>query len=111
MIFEPPAPGRWELETTHHGLRPLSPFLREAYRRAFEAGTVELVERYGLPLARVQSKLVHGCFYVRPLGVGERDGSTPKAPPPVFVMKVLVRLHPTLRRRARTAKCAWQERR
>ncbi len=72
---------------------------------------MELLERYGLPLARVQSKLVHGCCYVRPLGVGEREGSTPKAPPPALVMKVLVRLHPTLRRRARTAKLAWQERR
>ena len=111
VTFESPAPGRWELETTHHGLRPLSPVIREAYRRAFEAGTVELLERYGLPLARVQSKLVHGCCYVRPLGVGEREGSTPKAPPPALVMKVLVRLHPTLRRRARTAKLAWQERR
>ena len=111
VVFEAPAPGRWELETTHHGLRPLSPLLREAYVRAFEAGTVELLERYGLPLARVQSKLVHGCCYVRPLGVGEREGSPPKAPPPVFVMKVLARLHPTLRRRARVAKLAWQERR
>ena len=72
---------------------------------------MELLERYGLPLARVQSKLVHGCCYVRPLGVGEREGSKPKAPPPALVMKVLVRLHPTLRRRARTAKLAWQERR
>ena len=36
LTFEPPAPGRWELETAHHGLRPLSPFLRQAYQRAFE---------------------------------------------------------------------------
>ena len=41
VTFDPPAPGQWELETTHHGLRPLSPFLRDTYRRAFEAGTVE----------------------------------------------------------------------
>ncbi len=111
MIFDAPAPGQWELETTHHGLRPLTPILRDAYRRAFEAGTVELVERYGLPLARVQAKFVHGCLYVRPLGVGERDGSTPKAPPPALVMKLLARLHPVLRRRAKTAAVAWQERR
>ena len=30
LTFEAPAAGRWELETTHHGLRPLSPFLRES---------------------------------------------------------------------------------
>lgn len=64
LTFEPPAPGQWELETTHHGLRPLSPIIRDAYQRAFEEGTVELVERYGLPLTRVQAKFVHGCLYV-----------------------------------------------
>ncbi len=111
MTFEPPAPGQWELETTHHGLRPLSPIIRDAYQRAFEDGTVELVERYGLPLARVQAKFVHGCFYVRPLGVGERAGSKPKAPPPAFVMKVVTRLHPEFRRRTKTAALAWKERR
>ena len=60
VAFAPPAPGMWELETTHHGLRPLSPFLRDAYKRAFEAGTTELVKRYGLPLAGVRAELVHG---------------------------------------------------
>ena len=55
LVFEPPAPGRWELETAHHGLRPLSPFLRQAYPRAFEGGIDEPMERYGLPLATVQA--------------------------------------------------------
>ena len=60
--FEPPAPGRWELETAHHGLRPLSPFLRDAYRRAFEEGIVEPLSRYGLPLAAFEARFVHGCL-------------------------------------------------
>jgi hypothetical protein len=84
MTFEAPAPGCWELETTHHGLRPLSPFLRDAYKRAFEAGTTVLVERWGLPLAGVRAELVHGCFYIRPEGLGE--GAEPKPPPPMFLM-------------------------
>jgi hypothetical protein len=58
VTFEPPAPGQWELETSHHGLRPLSPFLRDTYRRAFEAGIVEPLQRYGLPLATVEAKFV-----------------------------------------------------
>ena len=41
VTFDPPAPGQWELETGHHGLRPLSSFLRDTYQRAFEAGIVE----------------------------------------------------------------------
>jgi pyruvate,water dikinase len=111
VTFAPPAPGQWELETAHHGLRPLTPFLRDTYRRAFESGIVEPLERYGLPLASVEAKFVHGCLYMRPLAVGEKPGSTPKAPPPAIVMKVLSRLHPELRRRAKTAEQAFAQRR
>ena len=111
LVFEPPAPGRWELETAHHGLRPLSPFLRHAYQRAFEGGIVEPMERYGLPLATVQAEFVHGCLYMRPLAIGEKPGSTPKGPPPTFVMKLIARLHPELRRRSKTAERAFAERR
>ena len=111
MIFDPPAPGFWELETAHHGVRPLSPFVRDTYRRAFESGIVEPMERYGLPLAAVEAKLVNGCLYMRPLGIGEKPGSKPKPAPPKFVMKLLTRLHPELRRRAKTADLVFAERR
>jgi pyruvate,water dikinase len=109
LVFEAPAPGRWELETAHHGLRPLSPFIRHAYQRAFEGGIVEPLQRYGLPLATVEAEFVHGCLYMRPLAIGEKSGSTPKGPPPVFVMKLLTRLHPELRRRAKTAERVFTE--
>ncbi len=33
------------------------------------------MQRYGLPLATVQAKFVHGCLYMRPLAVGEKPGS------------------------------------
>jgi rifampicin phosphotransferase len=111
VTFDPPAPGLWELETAHHGLRPLSPFLRDTYQRAFEAGIVEPMQRYGLPLTTVQAKFVHGCLYMRPLGVGEKPGSKPKPPPPAFVMRLICRLHPELRRRAKTAERVFAERR
>jgi pyruvate,water dikinase len=111
VTFEPPAPGQWELETGHHGRRPLSPYLRATYRRAFETGIVEPMQRYGLPLATVEAKFVHGCLYMRPLAVGEKPGSKPKAPPPAFVMKLVARLHPELRRRAKAAEQAFAERR
>ena len=111
VTFDPPAPGQWELETGHHGLRPLSPFLRDTYQRAFEEGIVEVMQRYGLPLVTVQAKFVNGCLYMRPLAVGEKAGSTPKAPPPAWLMKLVARLHPELRRRAKTAQQAFAERR
>lgn len=109
VVFVAPGPGCWELETTHHGLRPLSHLVRDAYVRSFEAGAAAMVERYGLPLARIRAALVEGCFYVRPQGVGE--GSKPAQPPPALIMKLIARLHPELRRRNRTAARAWAERR
>lgn len=109
-VFEAPAPGFWELETAHHGLRPLSPFIRDAYRRAFEGGIVEPLRRYGLPLAAVEARFVHGCLYMRPLAVGERPGSSPSGPPPTVVLKLLARLHPELRRRAKAAQRAFASR-
>lgn len=108
-VFKAPSHGMWELETTHHGVRPLSPFLRDAYTRGFEAGIKVLVERWGLPLAGVRAELVNGCMYVRPTGVGE--GAKPTPTPPKIIMRVVVRLHPEMRRRTRTAALAWKERR
>jgi pyruvate,water dikinase len=109
ITFTPPGPGAWELEVGHHGTRPLTAILAEPYRRGFEAGATILLERFGLPLATIRAELVQGCFYVRPVGVGE--GDKPSRTPPVLVMKVLARLHPELRRRNRTAARAWEERR
>jgi len=109
VAFDPPRAGMWELETTHHGLRPLSPIIREAYTRAFVAGTKVLVAQYGLPLDGVDGELVNGCLYFRPRGLGEGDKPAPT--PPKVVMKVLARLHPGLRRRNRTAKEAWETKR
>ena len=82
VSFIPPGPGAWELEVGHHGRRPLSGFLAEAYRRAFEEGSVLLLQRYGLPLARVRAELVHGCLYLRPVGVGEGHAPSTRSASP-----------------------------
>lgn len=107
-VFAPPGPGFWELESTHHGLRPLSHVVRAAYLEAAPAMGA-MLGRYGMPIASLQAALVEGCLYLRPKGVGE--GDKPSAAPPAFVMKVLARLHPELRRRNRVAAQAWAEQR
>lgn len=101
VFFAPPGPGMSELETGHHGRRPLSGFFAETYRRAHEEGSVIVCQRYGLPLDRVQAGLVHGCLYLRPVGVGQGDKGRPV--PPVALMKILARVHPEPRRRNRAA--------
>ena len=109
LTFDAPGPGVWELDATHRGRRPLTPFVRNILVVESQAGFRVLVERYGLPLEGIQAELVHGCLYLRPVGLGE--GSTPKPPPPKWIMKMVARLHPGMRRRNRIAAEAWSERR
>jgi pyruvate,water dikinase len=68
-----------------------------------------MLANYGLPLARVRFEFVHGCTYVRPVGVGE--GDKPGPTPPKAIMKLLVRVHPEMRRRNRAAAQAWEHKR
>lgn len=109
LTFEPPGPGSWMLDTTHHGTRPLTAYLRPTYERAFGEGLPQMMERYGLPLAGVRTGSVHGLLYFRIVAVGEPEKGG--GPPPPFVLKALSRLHPELRRRNRTAAAALAERR
>jgi pyruvate,water dikinase len=109
VIFEAPGPGTWELDATHRGHRPISPFLRDTLIREAAGAFTTVAEGYGLPLAEVRAELVEGCLYIRPIGIGE--GDKPGAMPPAWIMKVLTRVHPELRRRNRTAARAWAEKR
>jgi rifampicin phosphotransferase len=109
ITFEPPAPGEWMLDTTHHGRRPTSGYMRELSVDEFERGMAVMLERYGLPLATIEGRLVNGCFYVRPKAIGE--GAKASSPPPTPIMKLIARLHPELRRRNKTAATAWAEKR
>lgn len=107
--FRAPGPGAWMLDTTHHGRRPVTPFLRDVYARSFARGFPQMAERYGMPLQEMKVAFVHGRNYARPVPVG--GGDRPRAAPPKPVMWVLARAHPELRRRTRTAAAAWAERR
>lgn len=109
VTFAAPGPGCWELDATHRGRRPMSPFTRDTLVREAEAGSEVLLAKYGLPLETIRGELVQGCLYLRPTGIGE--GPVPKKAPPVWVMKLGARVHPEMRRRNRTAAQAWRERR
>ena len=97
------------LDTTHHGRRPLTRYMQPLYLNMFAEGFPRLLEKYGLPLKEFRAAFVHGCFYIRPMGIGEPE--QPGKEPPAFVLKLVSRLHPELRRRNRIAKQAWEERR
>jgi pyruvate,water dikinase len=68
--------------------------------------------RYGLPISHIDVRFVNDHCYarVRPVGAPEpKPGKATKAPPG-FVLWTLARLHPELRRRAKAARRALDER-
>lgn len=107
LTFEAPGGGAWMLDTTHHGRRPVSRFMQPIVSEVFPSALTAVCERFGLPMAEFRAAIVHGCFYMRPVGIGEPDD--PKGEPPLVVLKLVSRLHPEMRRRARTARKAWND--
>ena len=74
----------------------------DALRGGFEAAS----KRYGLPIDYLDARFVNDHCYMRmrPVGAPEPKPGKASSPPPRFVMWALARLHPELRRRARTAR-------
>jgi pyruvate,water dikinase len=107
LTWEAPGPGEWMLDTTHHGRRPVSGYFRPLSDEAFGHIGV-MFAKYGLPLEGMSTIEVNDCTYIRPRAVGE--GDTPKPPPPLWLMKVVARIHPELRRRNKAAIEAWETR-
>lgn len=107
LVFTPPDGGSWMLDTTHHGRRPVSGFMQPIYTEFFPKALGAMAQRFGLPLAEFRAAMINGCFYLRPMGIGEPEN--PKGDPPLALMKVITRVHPKLRQRNKIAKRAWEE--
>lgn len=102
-----PAGGLWELESTHvQGGQPR--VFQELAPRAFRDRFRETAARYGLPVDYVDVRFVNDHCYarMRPVGAPEPKPGRPSKAPPALVIKVLARVHPELRRRARAARRA-----
>ena len=96
--FNPPGPGVWELDSTHLN-RPLSRAAASFFPEAATAGFKETTRRYGLMLDHLEFGIANRFVYNCARGVGAPKDA--KAPPPKFIFKLLTKLHPELRRRAR----------
>jgi pyruvate,water dikinase len=79
----------------------------------FKGGFQALSRRYGLPIDYLDVRFVNDHCYARMRAVGapEPKLGKPASPPPARVLWLLSRLHPELRRRAKTAKASLAERR
>lgn len=109
--WKAPAGGLWELETTHvRGAQPR--VFQERATTAFRDPFMETAARYGLPISCIEARFVNGHCYarVRPVGAPEPKPGKPSHAPPGFVLWAMARLHPELRRRAKAARRALDER-
>ncbi|MEY2571107.1 MAG: rifampicin phosphotransferase, partial [Acidimicrobiaceae bacterium] len=111
-IWEPPGGGWWQLEEVHvRGWQPR--VFQERAPDAFKLGFQRSAERYGLPVDYLDMRFVNDHCYVRmrPLGAPEPKRGKASSAPPALVLKVMARVHPGLRRRAKSARAALAERR
>jgi phosphohistidine swiveling domain-containing protein len=107
ITWEAPAGGLWELDTLH--LAGAAPRLfQERSVPALRAGFQSASRRYGLPIDHLQFGYVNDHCYARMAVVGAPDPKPGKVtgPPPAPVLWLLARVHPELRRRAKTARAA-----
>lgn len=103
--FIAPGPGTWSLDTTHNAAA-MTCYAGECFGglpRGFEYGC----NRYGLLMAKLQPAFMHGFFYVQQVGLLGKPGGSP---PPKFVLKLMSRIHPVMRKRVKVAQDAFARR-
>lgn len=107
ITWEAPAGGLWELETVHVlGGQPR--LFQERAPAAFKEGFQLVGKRYGLPIDYLDMRFVNDHCYarMRPVGAPDPKPGKASAPPAPLALKLLARIHPELRRRAKTARHA-----
>lgn len=98
--FQPPGPGVWLLDAAHCE-RPRSRYMNVLFEKLFPEGFRRGFERYGSLLETIEYKPVESYPYLsfRPLGAPPDAKGTP----PKWLFKLLVMLHPALRKRCKRA--------
>src|SRR5262249_26194700 len=98
--FTPPGPGTWILDAAHCP-RPRTHYTQELFERTATEGFRLGFARYGVLLDTIEQRSVGPFPYlaVRPLGAPRRAA----APPPKWIFKMLMTIHPALRRRTKRA--------
>ncbi|HZD68361.1 MAG TPA: PEP/pyruvate-binding domain-containing protein, partial [Actinomycetes bacterium] len=101
----PPAEGSWEKDEEHYPM-PLTPFGASVYLPAVEQGLAAMLDTWGLPMQRVLQRSFGGEIYTRAVPLGGKD----RKPPPWWVVWMVMRVAPPLRRRAKRIDQALRDR-
>jgi rifampicin phosphotransferase len=95
LTWRAPGPGSWELQADHFP-RPVTPTMQSVVDVWSEA-TTRYVQDLGLPIREARMATVNGLAYTSFVSEG-RQGAKP---PPAWVMKLALRVVPSLRRTER----------
>jgi len=98
--------GRWERDAFHEPV-PLSPFGRVLLTEQVLKVLPGVFAEFGVLLDRGEVAVIGGWIYNRlvPLGAPPpRPGRRAATPPPRWLLAILLRLHPAIRRRSRAAR-------
>lgn len=93
--------GQWALDRSHMP-GGATPIVQELMTRSLPVGMRRVFKALGVPADTLDLRFVHGFMYtrLRPLIAPDKP---PKKLPPLAVLKLAMRLHPEMRRRAKIA--------
>ena len=108
LKWAPPGPGMWNLDRSHVN-RPATPVNQYVQSVATSIGTRRGFIAMGAPLDSLDMQFVNGLTYTRIRPLVKPDKPATKLPP-LPVLRLLMRVHPEMRRRAATAEKVLAER-
>ena len=101
VSWEAPGPGSWELDRSHWD-SAMTPIGYEILRCGLETAYRDGFAEFGVPADGIDVRNVNGFAYSRVRPLFGADGQTPNAPPD-WLIKLVARLHPEMRRREKRA--------
>ncbi len=107
MSFAPPGPGCWERDTAHFP-RPVTRLCAEMFSAHFVTGFREGARECAVLLDHVEWRTVNGFMFMSPRPVGAPRGVSKL--PPRLLFRLIIRLHPEIRRRIRRAETVFTDR-
>ncbi|NCG38502.1 MAG: hypothetical protein GWP48_13405 [Actinobacteria bacterium] len=99
--FDPPGPGTWELDRSHYP-SGITPIMDELARYGAVTAYRESFARVGVPADGIEFRSVNGFVYTRVRPLFGADSTSTRTPPD-WIVKLLGRVHPEMRRREKLA--------
>lgn len=99
---EIPEEGFWVLDGGHYPT-PISPMAASFYLPALEQGATEAFRDWGLLLERLENRVIGGRVYARIVPAGGKEGPAP----PWWLLGILARIVPPIRRQVKKAQRAF----